>query len=99
MSVHDAEPNDIYADEQGKLWRIIGVCHQPTVIAEEVEGTLNDPNAPRHDFAVHPGGLSSIGQTLMPRASIIKARKSGGVGGLMWKGWKRIWRKEGSAER
>lgn len=47
MSVQDAEAGDIYADEAGKLWRIIGVCHEPTVIAEEVEGTLRDPNAPR----------------------------------------------------
>lgn len=91
MSVHDAEPGDIYADEQGKLWRIVGVCHQPTVIAEEVEGTLNDPNAAQ----LLPNiGVALGGQLGMPRAQIVKARRSGGTGGLMWSGWKRIWRKQ-----
>lgn len=37
MSVHDAQPGDIYADAQGKLWRVISVCAEPTVTVEEVE--------------------------------------------------------------
>ena len=93
MSVKDAEPGDIYADEQGKLWRIIGVCHEPTVIAEEVEGSLHDPHAPAAPNAAAGIGIGWVGG-LMPRASIQKARKSGGMGGYMWNGWKRIWRND-----
>lgn len=90
MSVHDAEPGDIYTDESGKLWRIIAVCRDPTVDAEEVEGTLYDPNAPP---AIHwQGQVSSVQSVVLPRASINKRRVSGGVGGLMWNGWQRIWR-------
>lgn len=37
MSVHDAQPNDIYTDASGKLWRVIGVCGEPTVIVQEIE--------------------------------------------------------------
>lgn len=37
MSVHDAEPNDIYVDAAGKLWRVVGVCGEPTVIVREIE--------------------------------------------------------------
>lgn len=96
MSVHDAEPGDIYADEQGKLWRIIGVCHEPNVIAEEVEGSLHDPSAP-----IAPNAAVGVGwaQGIMPRASIQKARRSGGMGGLIWTGWKRIWRNDWRAKQ
>ena len=37
MSVHDAEPNDVYIDAQGKLWRVIAVCGEPTVHVQEIE--------------------------------------------------------------
>lgn len=37
MSVHDAQPNDIYVDASGKLWRVVGICGEPTVIAQEIE--------------------------------------------------------------
>lgn len=94
MSVHDAQPGDIYTDEQGKLWRIIGVCHQPTVTAEEVEGTLHDPNAPRFDGAQAIGVAAIQGLIGQHRAEIRKARQSGGTDGLMWNGWKRIWHRE-----
>lgn len=98
MSVHDAEPGDIYADEQGKLWRIVGVCHEPTVIAEEVEGTLHDPHAPAAPNAAQAIGVGWA-QGLMPRASIQKARRSGGMGGLMWNGWQRIWHNDWRAKQ
>jgi hypothetical protein len=26
MSVHDAEPRDVYVDENGKLWRVTMTC-------------------------------------------------------------------------
>ena len=37
MSIHDAEPNDIYIDEFGKLWRVVGIVGEPSVIVEEIE--------------------------------------------------------------
>ena len=64
MSVHDAEPNDVYVDEDGKLWRVLGTCGEPTVIVQEVE----------------------------PLAPDSPVKLSGGVSGLMWRGWKRIHR-------
>lgn len=92
MSVHDAEPGDIYADEAGKLWRIVGVCREPTVIAEEVEGTLYDPNAPLPAVTVFAQAQTQFSPFhRAPR--IDKARKSGGMGGLMWQGWQRIFRR------
>lgn len=96
MSVHDAQPADIYVDKQGKLWRCVGICHEPTAIFEEVEGRTPDPPEwasagvggtgfyPDHVFLSHG-----------PRkVEIIRARVSGGVTGLMWEGWKRIYRGE-----
>ncbi|WP_424137426.1 hypothetical protein [Roseomonas chloroacetimidivorans] len=67
MSVHDAKPGDVYADANGKLWRVIGVWHDPTVEVEEVEPE----------------------RMLSP-----KQRRFGGVGGLMWQGFQRIWSKK-----
>ena len=64
MSVHDAEPNDVYADAEGKLWRVMGICGEPTVIVQEIESST--PETP--------------------------VRKSGGVSGLMWHGFKRVFR-------
>jgi len=66
MSVHDAQPNDVYVDDSGKLWRVVGVCGEPTVIVQEVE-----PDAPESPV-----------------------KRSGGVSGLMWNGFKRIHRPE-----
>lgn len=93
MSVHDAEPGDIYADENGKLWRIITICHEPTVDAEEVEGTLFDPNAPQAPFAAAGGAMAQL-QGFVARATINKRRVAGATSGLMWNGWKRIWRND-----
>jgi len=64
MSVHDAELGDVYVDDAGKLWRVVGICGEPTVIAQEVE-------------------------TLTPESPV---KKSGGVSGFMWNGFKRIHR-------
>lgn len=62
MSVHEAKPNDVYADATGKLWRVVSVCGEPTVTVQEIETTT--PESP--------------------------VRKSGGVSGYMWHGFKRI---------
>ena len=35
--MRDAEPGDIYADKNGKLWRIMGMWREPVIIAEEIE--------------------------------------------------------------
>lgn len=66
--VQDAEPGDVYVDAKGTLWRVIGSCHEPTVIVQSIE---ND--------------------------SIAEAKRmSGGVSGVMWQGFTRIWRPSGS---
>lgn len=64
MSVHDAEPGDVYVDAAGKLWRVVSICGEPTVTVQEVE-------------------------TLTPTNEV---RKSGGVSGYMWHGFRRIHR-------
>jgi hypothetical protein len=37
VSVHDAEPGDIYVDAEGKLWRVLWTCREPTVCLQAVE--------------------------------------------------------------
>jgi hypothetical protein len=31
MISSDAYPGDIYRDKQGNVWKVIGICHEPTV--------------------------------------------------------------------
>jgi len=91
MSVHHASPGDIYVDAQGKLWRCMAICSEPTVTFEEVEGHTATPPDPT------ASGYAAAQQFRPPSAPpIIKERKCGGVGGLIWNGWKRIWQKEDS---
>lgn len=66
MSVHEAEPGDVYVDAHGKLWRVMGTCKEPTVTVVEIE----------------------------PYDTRKPIRKNGGVSGLMWNGFKRIYRPE-----
>lgn len=89
MTVRDALPMDIYVDPQGKLWRCVGICSEPTVIFEEVEGHTPEPPG---QWAV--AGIAAGGLQTPQRVPIIKDRKSGGVGGLIWDGWQRIFRTE-----
>lgn len=93
MSVRDAEPDDIYVDSTGKLWRCVSICHLPTVVMEEVEGRVPKPV---QDYGIGvPGAVTfqaGVQNSIFP--DIIKDRKTGGVDGLMWTGFKRIWRKE-----
>jgi hypothetical protein len=42
--MRDAELDDVYVDGAGKLWRVVGICGEPTVIAQEVESTT--PESP-----------------------------------------------------
>jgi hypothetical protein len=41
MRAHDAATGDIYVDENGKLWRCIATCKEPTVL--EIMGKLAVP--------------------------------------------------------
>lgn len=52
MSVHDAKLSDLYIDGSGKLWRVVGLCGEPTVLVQEVE-TLT-PDSP----LTRSGGVS-----------------------------------------
>ncbi len=87
MTVHDAQPQDIYVDENGKLWRCYMTCGEPTVGFEEVEGYVPNPMANQGAQAI-----AFIPNQMGPQ--IIRNRKNGSVGGAMWNGWKRIWRKD-----
>lgn len=44
VAMNDPEPGDIYVDHDGKLWRVVGVCGEPTVHMQEVETT--SPESP-----------------------------------------------------
>lgn len=37
--VHKAKPNDVFVDVDGKLWRVISICGEPTVSMREIECT------------------------------------------------------------
>lgn len=93
MTVSDAKPADIYVDPQGKLWRCVGICTEPTVIFEEVEGTLPEQPDWQKDAASIGIGIAAGLPGQKPK--IVKTQKHGGVAGLMWSGWKRIHRPEG----
>lgn len=85
MSVHDAEPNDVYVDGSGKLWRVVWTCHEPTVGVEAVEpsGYLPGP-----DGAIDAATGSSL------TGSFIREKRSGGVSGQMWQNFRRVWRRD-----
>lgn len=53
MSVHDAEIGDVYADEHGKLWRVVALFREPTVRVQEIE-KIGDYPVPVSKF----GGVS-----------------------------------------
>lgn len=88
--MHDAELSDIYIDAEGKLWRCIATCNEPTVSFEAVEGYVQQPAN-----NINAGAGQAVGGLyIQPQASIIKPRKTGGISGAMWNGWKRIHRPE-----
>jgi hypothetical protein len=93
MSVEDAEPDDIYVDANDKLWRIVSVYHEPTVEAEEVEGTLNDPNVP--SMLLHQGAAAAgINiQGIVRRVTLDKRRQKAFTSAGVWFGWRRIFRR------
>ena len=89
--IKDAEPGDIYVDGDGKLWRILSVVHEPTVEAEEVEGTLFDPNAPKHLGFEHSVSSMNTYQQLALPASIRKVKRKAPTCSDVWVGFARIW--------
>ena len=90
MTVQDALPQDIYTDEAGKLWRVVGVCYEPTVVMEEVEPSGHSSDPPRVKEQTMAVALAwDNGQQ---QGRFIRVRRSGGVHGGMWKGFTRIWR-------
>jgi len=94
MSVHDAEPGDIYADGQGKLWRVVGICREPTVTVEEVEPSGHSSDQP--SILGLGAAQAMVGGITSPKGSFIRQRKGGGISGLMWDGFQRIWREKRS---
>jgi hypothetical protein len=52
--IHDAEPNDVYVDVTGKLWRVVGVVGEPSVIVQEIETETPDNPVRRS------GGVSGL---------------------------------------
>ncbi len=84
--VHDSNPGDIYADKDGRLWRVISYCAEPTVYMEAVEpDPPMDPN-----YAQQLQQIQSQPRTI----ELYRQKQRGGVNGLMWEGFKRIYRPE-----
>lgn len=92
--IADAQPGDIYIDTAGKLWRITEVIREPTIEAEEVEGSLDDPNAP-HSPLTNQGlqGAPNLAYASRP-ARIVKRKQRAFLNAGNWNGWRRIWRRE-----
>jgi hypothetical protein len=89
--IQDAETGDIYVDGDGKLWRILSVVHEPTIEAEEVEGTLYDPNAPIVQGSSMGASAVNSYQSIVHRASIQKAKRKAPTCADVWSGFVRIW--------
>ncbi|KKN30170.1 hypothetical protein LCGC14_0836840 [marine sediment metagenome] len=64
--IHKAQPEDVYVDAQGKLWRVVSICGEPTVLLTEIEPETRNDSVQMH----------------------------GGMSGLMWDGFKRIYTPE-----
>jgi hypothetical protein len=86
----DAKVGDIYVDDNGVLWRVVGVVAEPSVTLAAVEprgviagGALGGIG---QQGLVQPQGLAAA--SLLPREN-----KSAGVSAVMWQGFTRIWRR------
>ena len=89
LSISTAEPYDIYIDSSGKLWRIKEVVPAPTIIAEEIEGTLNDPNIP---YKIDTNVSAAVWPPIT-KASIDKRIIKDFTSSKYWEDWKRIHRR------
>lgn len=54
MSIHDARAGDLYVDKDGKLWRVLWTCEEPSLGMVEVENR-NDSLPPKRTIE---GGVS-----------------------------------------
>lgn len=88
MSVSESNPGDLYMDENGKLWRVIGVLREPSITMEEVEPE------PQPNPAYQMGGQTGTYQPQPTLPLPYRNKKEGGVSGYMWNGFKRIYKNE-----
>jgi len=86
MSVHDADVGDIYVDANGKLWRVTGLYREPTVEVTAVE--------PHGAIGIHKDGEIYHEGDPPNGVQFLRERQFGGVSGIMWEGFKRVWRRE-----
>jgi hypothetical protein len=59
MSVHDAEPGDIYLDARGCVWKVVGIWHEPVVDMVQID----DPRTSLLENGMRPhqlGGVSGL---------------------------------------
>jgi hypothetical protein len=59
MSVHDAQPGDIYLDARGCLWKVVGTWHEPVIDMVQID----DPRVPMLENSMRPhqlGGVSGL---------------------------------------
>jgi hypothetical protein len=85
--MNDTNVGDLFMDKQGKLWRAVAYCPEPTLTVEELEP---DPQP-------NPALIQQAFQQMQQPATLpLPPRKkmTGGVSGLMWQGFKRIYSKE-----
>jgi len=92
--MRDAKPCDIYVDENGKLWRCMATCTEPTVTFEEVEGRTMSSNAQLSGLFRQSSQAQAMQSVANYSPPIIKDRKSGAIGASIWEGWRRIFRPE-----
>ena len=90
MSVRDAVPGDIYVDPDGKLWRVISTCKEPTVTLEAVEpkGFIPEP----------PNMLQPFPMVDHSAGRYLRDRKGGAVSAPIFEGLRRIWRREEASQ-
>lgn len=81
----DAQLDDLFVDDQDRIWRCVGVINEPSVIMEELEGHTQAPP----DYHA----MATMQARPPDPPPIIKERKNGGVSASMWTGFRRIWRK------
>jgi hypothetical protein len=60
MSVHEAEPGDVYVDGQGELWKIVGICREPTVIADRLTTAFEREGGAGIGQQRQSGGVSGL---------------------------------------
>lgn len=93
MSISESNLGDLYMDENGKLWRVIGLLSEPSITMEKVE-----PEAQPNPAYGNPGGQGGMGGTIgtyQPQPFLplpYRQKKGGGVYGAMWNGFKRIYK-------